>query len=347
MVRAAALPLLLASVVGAQAPSAPTNGGPNPYETFAGWAKLPEGRTWGSTSGVGVDKDGSSFWVAERCGANSCIGSTLDPILKFDATGKLVKAFGAGMIQVPHGLYVDRDGNVWVTDWSSPRGTQNGAVRDSTKGHQVMKFSPDGKLLMALGKPGGGREPEFFWEPNAVVTAPNGDIYVAEGHGNGAASSARVLKFDKSGKFLKSFGHRGNSGADDDLMQPHALAFDSQGRLFIGDRSNNRILITDQDFKHLATWTQFSRPSGIFIDKNDVIYVADSESGTVDPARKDWTRGIRIGNAKTGAIVSFIPDPDTTQRSTSSAEGVAVDAKGIIYGAEVGQKALKRYARKP
>ena len=344
MVRAAALPLLFAAAVAAQAP---TNSAPNPYETVAGWAKLPEGRTWGSTSGVGIDKDGQSVWVAERCGQNSCIGSTLNPILKFDATGKLVKEFGAGMIQVPHGLSVDRDGNIWVTDWSSPRGTQNGAVRDSTKGHQVMKFSPDGKLLMTLGKPGGGRDPEYFWEPNAVITAPNGDIYVAEGHGNGAASSARVLKFDKAGKFLKSFGHRGIGGAPDELMQPHALAFDSRGRLFIGDRSNNRILIMDQDFNWIATWTQFSRPSGIYIDRNDVIYVADSESGTVEPSRKDWTRGIRVGSARTGEITAFIPDPDTTQRSTSSAEGVAADAKGIIYGAEVGQKALKRYVRKP
>src|SRR5689334_20981796 len=125
MVRAStatATALLFASAVAAQAPSAPTNSAPNPYETIAGWAKMPAGRTWGSTSGVGVDKDGSSVWVAERCGVNSCIGSTLDPILKFDAKGNLVKAFGAGMLQVPHGLYVDRDGNIWVTDWSSPRG---------------------------------------------------------------------------------------------------------------------------------------------------------------------------------------------------------------------------------
>src|SRR5689334_5820250 len=307
MTRAAVLSLVVASAVSAQTPQAPTNGGPNPYETIVGWAKLPEGRTWGSTSGVAIDKDGSSVWVAERCGQNSCIGSTLNPILKFDATGKLVKEFGAGMIQVPHGLFVDRDGNVWTTDWSNSRGGQNGAVRDSTKGHQVMKWSPDGKLLMSVGKPGGGREDGSFWEPNAVITAPNGDIFVCEGHGNGATSSARVLKFDKTGKFLKSYGHRGNSGAVDELMQPHALALDSQGRLFIGDRSNNRIIITDQDFKWLATWTQFSRPSGIYIDKNDVIYVADSESGTVEPTRKDWTRGIRVGNAKTGAIVSFIP----------------------------------------
>jgi sugar lactone lactonase YvrE len=346
MTRVAVLAILAASVAVAQAP-APTNGAPNPYETVVGWAKMPEGRVWGSTSGVGIDKDGVSIWVAERCGANSCVGSNLPSILKFDATGKLVKSFGEGVLQVPHGLTVDRDGNIWVTDWSSNGGAQNGARRDSTMGHQVMKFSPDGKLLLTIGKPGGGRDAEYFWQPNAVAIAPNGDVFVAEGHTNAANGNARVLKFDKAGKFISSYGKMGNSGALDELMQPHALAFDSQGRLFIGDRSNNRILITDQNFKHLATWFQFSRPSGIYIDAKDVIYVADAESGTVAPDRKDWKRGIRVGSAKTGEVISFIPDPDTTQRSTSSAEGVATDSKGVIYGAEVGQRALKRYVKKP
>ena len=348
MPKVLALSFLLAGVATAQAPqSEPTNKSPNPYETIAGWAKMPEGRTWGSTSGVGIDKDGTSLWVAERCGANSCVGSTLDPILRFDAHGTLVKSFGAGLVQVPHGLTVDRDGNIWVTDWSNARGTQNGAVRDSTKGHQVLKFSPEGKLLLALGKPGGGREPDYFWQPNAVAVAANGDIFVAEGHADGPTANARLLKFDRTGKLLRSWGKRGTSGAVDELLQPHALAIDSRGRLFVGDRSNNRILVLDQDFNHLATWYQFSRPSGIYIDANDVIYVADAESGTVAPDRKAWVRGIRIGSAKDGTVTAFIPDPDTTQRSTSSAEGVAADRNGIIYGAEVGQRALKRYVRKP
>jgi hypothetical protein len=329
------------------ASDAPTNNAPNPYQTVVGWAKMPAGRTWGSTSGVGIDKDGESIWVGERCGANSCIGSTLDPILKFDKNGTFVRSFGSGMVQVPHGLWVDRDGNVWITDWSNPGGAQGGAVRDTTKGHQVFKFSPDGKLLLALGKPGGGRNAEYFWQPNAVLTAPNGDIFVAEGHSNAANATARILKFDKNGKFIRSWGKRGQSGAPDELLQPHALAMDSRGRLFVGDRSNVRVLVLDQNFNHLATWYQFSRPSGVFIDKNDVIYVADSESGSVDPTRKAWTRGIRIGSARDGSLTAFIPDPDTTLRNTSSAEGVAVDKNGVIYGAEVGQRALKRYVRKP
>jgi hypothetical protein len=121
---------------------------------------------------------------------------------------------------------------------------------------------------------------------------------------------------------------------------------DSRGRLFVGDRGNNRILIMDQDLKILDTWYQFSRPSGIYIDAQDRIYVADSESGSVAPDRPNWKRGLRIGSAKDGSIVAFIPDPATSPPSTSSAEGVAADKNGVIYGAEVGERALKRYVIK-
>jgi sugar lactone lactonase YvrE len=347
--------LLVASALGAQGIQfEPTNREPNPYRTIEGWAKLPEGRTWGSLSAVEVAPDGVSIWVAERCGANWCGGSNLPPVMKFDSTGKLVKAFGEGLILSPHGIFVDREGNVWVTDCACTR--PRGEAVDSTKGHQVYKFSPDGKLLMTLGKAGGAREPGYFWQPNDVLVAKNGDIFVAEGHSSGADANARILKFDKKGKFLKAWGHKGTGAGEMD--QPHALAMDSRGRLFVGDRGNNRILILDQNLnKILGTWYQFSRPSGIYIDKKDNIYVADSESGSVAPAHKDWYRGIRVGSAKTGRLVSFIPDTrvdslgpagDTVRvTGTSSAEGVAADARGNIYGAEVGQRALKRYVRKP
>ena len=129
------------------------------------------------------------------------------------------------------------------------------------------------------------------------------------------------------------------------MDQPHALAMDSRGRLFVGDRGNDRILIFDQDGKLLDTWYQFSRPSGIHIDAQDNIYVADSESGSVAPSHSAWKRGIRIGSAKDGSVTAFIPDPDANPSNTSAAEGVAVDARGNIYGAEVGPRALKRYVK--
>jgi len=311
----------------------PTNSMPNPYRTIEAWAKLPEGRSWGSTAGVTVDRNGN-IWVAERCGANSCAGSNLAPILEFDPSGKLLTSFGAGMFIFPHGITADREGNIWVTD---------GDGKGST-GHQVFKFSPKGKVLLRLGKAGvAGAGEDTFNKPSAVAIAASGDIFVADGHGG--ETNARIVKFTKQGKFIMTWGKKGS--APGELNIPHALAFDSKGRLFVADRGNNRIQIFDQNGKFLDQWQQFSRPSGIFIDRNDVIYVADSESGSVAKDHGAWKRGIRIGSAKDGSVVSFIPDPNTVPNftGTSAAEGVAADAKGVIYGAEVGPKDLKKYIK--
>jgi|KBSMisStaDraftv2_1062788.scaffolds.fasta_scaffold72921_3 sugar lactone lactonase YvrE len=305
---------------------------PNPYRTVESWFKLPDGRMWGSTSAVEVDRDGN-LWVAERCGANSCAGSNLPSILKFDASGKLLKSFGEGMFVFPHGIYVDPQGNIWVTDGQGKDG----------KGQQVFKFNPDGKVLMTLGKAGvAGDGLDTFNQPSDVIVAANGDIFVADGHGGN--TNARVVKFSKDGKFIKTWGKKGSAPGDFDT--PHALAFDSKGRLFVGDRANNRIQIFDQNGKFLDQWTQFSRPSGLYIDKNDVLYVADSESNTT--RHPGWKRGIRVGSAKDGTVQAFIPDPEPDQdrSATSGAEGVAADAQGVIYGAEVGPKGLKRYVKK-
>jgi sugar lactone lactonase YvrE len=194
---------------------------------------------------------------------------------------------------------------------------------------------------MTLGKKGGGTDPDYFYQPNDVLTAPNGDIFVAEGHG---AGGSRLLKFSKDGTLIKAWGKKGTGPVEFD--QPHALAMDSRGRLFVGDRNNNRIQILDQDGAFLEEWKQFSRPSGIYIDRQDNIYVADSESESVARNHDGWKRGIRVGGAKDGSVKYFIPDPVEKATSTSAAEGVAVDAQGNIYGAEVGPKAVKKYVRK-
>lgn len=311
----------------------PTNDLPNPYRTTTDWAKLPEGRAWGSTAGVSVDPKGN-IWVAERCGMaypGTCSGSHLPPILEFNPSGKLLAAFGADMFVFPHGITADDEGNVWVTDEQGEPG----------RGYQVFKFSPTGKVLMILGKAGvPGNGPDTFDGPKAVAIANNGDIFVADG-GRG---SARIVKFDKTGKFLMTWGRQGS--APGDMSTPHCLAFDSQGRLFVGDRGNNRVQIFDQQGRFIAQWTEFSRPSGIFIDKrDDTLYVADSESGGVSAEHGAWRRGIRIGSAKDGSLKAFIPDPNRTPhyRGSSAAEGVAVDAQGVVYGAEVGQRRVNKY----
>ncbi len=384
---AGAISVAQSGTAAAQAANTPVNDAPNPYTTVENHFKLPEGRTWGSTSAVDIDPDGKSIWVAERCGQNGCYDratgqmSPLPVILKFDESGKLVRSFGTGIAVFPHGIHVDREGNVWITDGQDniPRRAPN-APSDAPMppapakvvGHQVYKFSPDGKLLLTLGKPGGNQpgqptDPASFYQPNDVITYPNGDILVCEGHGNAAPAPARLIRFDKSGKFLREYGKMG-SGPEGEFMQPHGLAFDSKGRLFVADRSNNRIQILDAEtYKTLETWYQFSRLSGIFIDKNDMIYGADSESGSVNPPHGAWRRGMRIGSARDGKIIAFIPDPTSVGETfsmvdgkpvmkkadgsagatgTLAAEGVAVDAAGNIYGAEVGPRAVKKYVRK-
>jgi streptogramin lyase len=330
------LAFALASVALAQS-DAPPNSQPNPYRTIENWGKLPDGRTWGSTSAVAHDREGN-IWVAERCGANSCAGKAdIAPILKFDRDGNLLKSFGAGMFIFPHAILIDPQGNIWVTD---------GQGRDG-KGHQAIKFDPNGKVLMTLGKAGvAGTEDGVFNQPSAVAVATNGDIFVADGHGGN--TNARIQKFDKNGKFITTWGKKGTAPGEFDT--PHALAFDSKGRLFVGDRANNRIQIFDQDGKFLEEWKQFSRPSAVYIDSHDVIYVSDSESRERDGYghHPGWKRGIRVGSAKDGTVTAFIPDTFATPEdaATSGSEGVMADSAGNIFGAEVGQKGIKKYVRK-
>jgi sugar lactone lactonase YvrE len=311
----------------------------NPYTAVDSWAQMPAGRTWGATSAVDVDPDGRSIWVAERCGRNSCAGSDLPTILKFDPSGKLVRSFGAGMFIFPHGMHVDREGNVWVTDGVPPAS----ASTPPKGGHFVRKFTAEGKILLTLGTPGvPGSGTGAFNQPSDVVVAPNGDIFVADGHDGD--TNARIVKFSKDGRFIKTWGQRGAQPGE--LDTPHALAMDSRGRLFVADRANNRIQIFDQEGTFIEEWRQFSRPSGLYIDKNDVLYVTDSESNT--KRNRGGKRGIYVGSARDGKVTAFIPDPEPKPDAslTSGAEGVAADAEGNIFGAEVGARTLRKYVKR-
>jgi hypothetical protein len=316
---------------------------PNPYRAGVSWGQLPNGRKWGSTAGIAIGPDGN-IWAIDRCGVSgsqgtNCADSPLDPILEFDLSGKFLKGFGHGLFVSPHKITIDKDGSLWVAD----NGMKDG------RGQQVFKFNQDGKILLTLGKAGvAGPGTDTFDQPTEVAVAANGDIFVADGHGRAPTSNARIVKFDKNGKFLKTWGKRGSGVGEFD--GPHTLAFDSQGRLFVGDRQNNRIEIFDQDGRFISEWKQFGRPSGIFIDRNDVLYVADSESHEAEESyghNPGCRRGIRIGSAKDGSVKYLVPDlgPYPPPPGSTSPEGVAADARGNIYGAEFTMD-VKKYVMK-
>jgi len=337
----------------------PTNDLPNPYQTIAPWGKLPEGRKWGALSAVAIDNDGESVWVADRCGANpdtppgasayqydSCAGSPLPPVLKFDSSGNLLKSFGAGMFIFPHKIYMDRDGYIWVVDQRSANERELAkSPGEKSKGHTVVKFSQEGKVLLTIGKAGiAGNPPDALTQPTSIVMAPNGDVFISEGHNQNPDAPpetvSRISKFTKEGKFIRSFGKFGTGPAE--FRGPHDIALDAEGRLFVADRGNMRVQILDQNGKYLGEWKQFSRPSSIVI-RNDLIYVADSESNGVAP-HPGWKRGVRIGTVKDGKVMYRIPDP-LELKGTSGAEGIAVDAKGNVYGGEVGPRQLVKHVR--
>ena len=329
----------------AQADMPPVNDLPNPYATQAGFFKMPAGREWGSSSTVDVHPDGESIWVAERCGGNinACIERPeTNMIMLFDKDGNMVRSFGAGYITWPHGIEVDHDGNVWIAD---ARGTDQIEGYDGEPfGHQVHKFSPTGVHLMSIGVKGGGSNGECCYTPNDVLITQDGTIFIGEGHSSAEGTPNAMYKYDAEGNLIKKWGEWGMEPGN--FRQPHALAMDSQGRLFVSDRGNDRIQIFDQDGNLLDVWYQFSRNSGIFIDENDVLYAADSESGSVNPGHGAWTRGIRVGSAITGNVEFLIPDPQPDCRGTCTAEGVVADRNGNIFGAEVGPVGgIKRYIR--
>ena len=352
----APLPFLVAALVAWQPTAAqnnysnpkmaPTNNLPNPYSAKE-VMPLPDGRKWGSTAGVDAAKGRTDIWAIDRCGSNSCVGSKADPLMHYDANGKLIGHMGGGLFAFPHGIHVDQEGNVWVTDPLPPDG--RGAGGDV--GQQVTKLSPDGKVLMQLGtRKVTGTGPNQFSSPSDVVVGNNGDIFVADGHGEG--TSERIVKFDRNGTFIKEWGKSGNGACGtNEFSSAHAIAIDSRGRLFLGDRDNNRILIYDQDGKYLDCWYQFSRPSGIFIDADENIFVTDSESregkdNGKDLAHPGWQRGIRIGSAKDGSVRYFIPDPKPEGGSSTSEGVAAINGGAIVYGAEVGPRLFVRYIRK-
>jgi len=345
---------------------------PNPYKLEPNWPTLPatmkgpNGKKWGEVIRVHVAPNGN-IWVFHRCfndkptGDATCVnrGEANPPILEFNPAGRLLRRFGVGLFAHPHGFTVDRNGNIWTTDSNAEEtilGMPAKNAQGVALGQTVLKISPAGTVLMTLGRPGvGGSGPDLFDRPTGVAIAANGDIFVSDGHSPNKSNSARIVKFTKDGKFIKTWGRLGSEPGN--FREPHDLFVGgSKGYVYVADRQNNRVQVFDQDGTFIAAWTQFGQPSSVYVDERDNIYVgATFESvapgqTALRPTSGANDRAIVIGDAITGALKYLIPDPGDMSTMTdtgTSASGIAVDGQGNIYAADVGFNNLRKYARVP
>ena len=293
-----------------------------PYEEVKPWGPSVPGSFEWEPAGADTDSQGRVYFLRRS-----------DPsVWVMEPSGEVIRSFGHAMFVWAHGLHVDREGNIWATDCavgpsegSQPElQTKNEAAIAAGRGHQVYKFSPEGTLLMTLGKagePGSGLDQ--FYCPSDVVTAPDGSIFVSDGH-EGEYPNGRIMKFTKEGEFIKTWGSQGMEPGQ--FRSPHTLAVDSQGRLFVGDRGNGRIQIFDQEGNFLDQYTDFGGPSGITITSDDTLYVCCGR------------RMIYIGSAKTGKVSGVIEDV--------WAEGLAADDEGNVYAGEVFRHTWRKFSKK-
>jgi len=348
---AAAIGIVAVSLGGLQA-QAPTRSPlplPNPYRVDESFTlEMPPGlKSLGSVTAVKVAAD-NNLYVFHRCVLDSCAShDAINPILVYSPQGKLLEQMGAGQFTWPHGLFVMPDLTFWTADAVAP--PADGAPR---RGQQVFHHDKNGAVVMALGQPGvPGVGRDTLSRPSDVAIGRNGDIYVADGHGG--RDGARIVKFNSRGEYVTECGGAGTGPGQ--IMVPHGLAIDSQGRLFVADRNNSRLNIYDANCRFLMEWRQFGRPTSVAIDRNDIIYVTDTQT-TV--GRPGFQNGIYIGSATDGTVTGFIPkitprskwEVDAAGGGTEAATnmesiGVAPDGSAV-YGGEVGLLTVIKFVRK-
>ncbi len=273
------------------------------YQTVENWAQFPSGMTkWGAATGVEVDAH-DNVYVFQRNPAM--------PVVVFDRDGKFLRSWAQDIkFGQTHFLRVDRFGNIWLTD----RGDM-----------QAFKFTPEGKLLLTIGKKGvkgDNNSRDAFNGMADVAVAKNGSFFIADGEG----PNTRVVKFDKDGKFIKWWGGKGKEPGQFD--QPHSIAIDSKGLIYVGDRSNDRIQIFDQNGKFIKQWTNFGTPWGVFI-KGNKFYAVDGTKNNC----------LYIANLKDGKILEKI-------EGLNNATAVTVDSKGAIYLGEVNGTNVRKMVKR-
>src|ERR1700732_303410 len=279
------------------------------YQQVENWAQLPQGMQWGVMSAVDIDSHGT-IYAFKRSEPGEKAGEMSSMVMVLDPHGKFLRSWGEHTFSSAHGLRVLRDGFIWITDKT---------------GDQVFKFSPDGELLMTLGKKGVAGDNNSTDElngPSDVVIGKNGDIFVSDGE----STNTRVVKFSKDGKFIKFWGTKGAGPGE--LNLPHNIAMDSQGRLYVADRSNKRIQVFDQDGKYLDQMTQFGAPAAIFIAKDDMLYVV------AGAPENRLTVGTKAGKGL------------DRMEGLNGPHSVAVDSSGAVYVAEVAGQALLKFVKK-
>jgi DNA-binding beta-propeller fold protein YncE len=273
------------------------------YQLVENWAQLPAGTKWETMTAVDIDSKGT-IYVFQR--------GEPSKIMAFDSKGRLLRSWGDGMFPSAHGLRVDRQDNVWITDRVL---------------HQVMKFSPQGKLLMELGTKGvkGDNDSrDALNGPSDVVIGPNGDIFVSDGE----STNTRIVKYSKDGKLIKFWGTKGSGPGQLDV--PHSIVMDSKARLYVADRSNKRIEIFDQDGAYIDQMTNAGTPYGLFMTKDDVLYVVDGSQGKDD---------LTIVNTRDRNVMGHFG-------GLAGPHMLSVDSSGAIYVAEVRGASIKKFVKR-
>lgn len=280
-------------------------GAPLPHHPVKDWAKLPKGWNFGECSGVAIDK-ADNVWVFNR-------GS--HPVMQFDREGNFLQAWPDVVIRSSHGISVDAEGNIWCVD---------------VKGHVIIKYNTEGRVLMVLGNrqgtAGNNDSHDAFNEPTGVAFGKNGDLYISDGYVN-----SRVIKFNRDGEYITHWGRKGTGDGEFNLV--HDVCLDSEERVYVADRLNQRIQIFDSNGKFLGKWTDIGAPWGLsYSRKENCIYMADGLNNRVLKLSLDGkVQGALGGYGKTLGKLDF-------------AHNIAVDSAGAIYVAEIKNWRVQKFA---
>jgi DNA-binding beta-propeller fold protein YncE len=284
------------------------SGPPMNYAVVQDWAQLPKGWNFGECSGVDIDKN-DNVWVFNR---------SPHPVIQFDKSGKMLQAWSDMPVTTAHGIRVDPDGNIWTVDVAA---------------HRVMKFTSSGRLLMMIGQVGGNPGPnndtkDGLNRPANLTFSPSGDFFVADGYAN-----SRVVKYNKDGEYQLHWGVKGTGDGEFNLV--HDVALDSQGRVYVADRTNQRVQIFDQKGKFLGKWTDVGSPWGLYyVRRENALYMCDGVNDRICKLNLD------------GQVLGVLSSHGKIPGKLDFPHSIAVDSTGAIYVAEIKNWRVQKFVPK-